>query len=257
MRVKKMKKVITLSAVLLFSAAPHAHALPLLQLDADPGYYDNDMNEESTITTSDQFTLYALLTPQKKKETFNDYTDYNFFISAALTPPAKEDPNITPNYGSFTFTIDETTTTVNVTSDMKWGTPPVVIFADNKDLQSHGIFDTFYKEFAFTFDLKMTAKAYDVQTEEGFPTPSTTGDDLLYYASFSIDISKLDPNYGIHFDLYGYTLDGDGNPDAKSMVFAPFSHDVSTQPVPEPATMLLFGTGMAGLAGLVRKKYRA
>ncbi|MCP3678686.1 MAG: PEP-CTERM sorting domain-containing protein, partial [Deltaproteobacteria bacterium] len=31
----------------------------------------------------------------------------------------------------------------------------------------------------------------------------------------------------------------------------------SVEPVPEPATMLLFGTGLAGLAGTMRKRKKA
>lgn len=66
--------------------------------------------------------------------------------------------------------------------------------------------------------------------------------------SFGNIISALDNGtYRIGLHLQGLS---DGESES-------YVNSGGTSPVPEPATMLLFGTGLAGLAGFVRKKYSA
>lgn len=254
-----MKKLIlVLIAVIMTFTANQALALPSLQLDIDGGWYNpaggSSLYDEETIVASDSlFTLYALLTPgQDGVPAFNvfqkDGVDNDAYLSIAVYPKMAIGDG--GNYGS--FTIDGGTPIV-VTNDMAHGTPP----NDDAELQSHGIFDTYYYEVGFDWDSANEITSYNSQDRAinggALSLSSGTG---TYYIPFVIDVSGIPiaadtvKQISLHFDLYTSDWNGDGKLEYK----APFSHDAQASPVPEPATMLLFGTGLIGLAGLGRKK---
>ncbi len=160
-----------------------AYALPGLQLDANPGTYIGG-SEESTVTNTTNFDLIALLDTSK----ISDFGNYQFFVSIALTP----EQSITgSDFGSFMFDGN-----LIETSSMLYGTPP----ADDlikKGVSPHSIFDTLYSEISFEFP-STTVAAYDVQTG------NLTGGDPLRIKTFAVDISGLNSDIGLHFDLYGY-----------------------------------------------------
>jgi hypothetical protein len=243
----KMKCLLTkflLVFLLILLGCGSAFAIPSLQLDIKNGTYVGG-TEETVFATSDPFTLYALLIP-----TSTTLLGDTYYISAALRPKTMT----SGDWGSFTFDG----TTVNVTNDMVYGVPPLESNAaaefDPKDLSTHGIFETYFKEFSFKFNPNNTASAYNTQDYAGQgPTANTDG--TMYYASFSIDTSDLAAGYSIHFDLYNEKVVAGGDIDRNQ--FAPFSHDAnSTTNVPEPSTMLLLASGLAGVGVIALRRQR-
>jgi hypothetical protein len=250
-----MKKIIFIVTLVLISFySLQVFAIPTLQLDIEGGvYYDGPTGTYDTETIIDTgndgiFTVYALLTPKNPLDEYRitPGDDNDAYLSVALFPQREE---VAADLGSFTVNGGDP---IHVTSGMEYGTPNIT--TEDPDyyltwsLPTHGIFDTYYTEIGFDWDPALTSAAYNSQDNPGGPTSGTGA----YYVAFDVDASGLSGLYSLHFDLYSADFDGDG----KVEYVAPFSHDAQSTSVPEPATMLLLGTGLIGLAGTGRRKYR-
>lgn len=232
---------VAVGAATLVGLMPLAQAQPTFQLDADPGVYVGG-GEESTVSTSETFTLYALFNlPQTY---VSGAEDQNFYIVTSLVPSIDE-PGA--DLGSFSVNGEN----VNVTADMSFSTPD--------GIAPHGVFPTYHRQFQFAFDLDQEATPYNVQDDEGVPVPDD-GTGFLWQA-FDVDLSGLADGYTIHFDLIGTYGVRQGQTGVRLVTeTAPFSHDVTGGRPDEPpgtvpdggTTLLLLGSVLAGF-GSVRR----
>lgn len=238
----------TIAAAAVLALPVKSFAVPTLQLDIAGGTYDT--TTQTIVASGNPFTLYALIVP----DTWNTLSD-TYYISAALAPKVSTASSL----GSFVFNG----TTVNATSDMLYGTPPVETLQSHQagDLQQHGIYDTYFKQFAFNFSSSNQISQYNTADRATAGTainltPNSSGG--MYFAAFTVDTALLDPAYVVHFDLYNSAADGSN---VYITQFAPFSHDAESggngNQVPEPSTLLLIGSGLTGLGFMTRKLRKA
>ena len=213
---------------------------------------------QTIIASSDSFSLYAYLIA----DAGNPINDI-YGLSMAVTPQA----NSPATLGSYTVNGN----VIDVTSGMTYGIPPIDATIettngdDSHDLASHSIFPTYFSETTFSFSASNESGVFNTADFPAFGPQAGTG---MYYAKFDIDVTNLDKNYAIHFDLYNTKLITckskdkvcvPGNLDITQ--FAPFSHDAESGPggggppneTPEPAPMFLLGLGLFGMAWMRRK----
>lgn len=213
-----------------------ASAVPTLQLGILGGTYN--AATQTIMASGPTFSLFAFLTPDKTNK-----IDDTYYLSMAVTPSLSAPASL----GSFTVNSN----TVNVTSGMVFGTPPLEAFLgrDPGDLQPHGIFPTYFSEIGFQFSPLNTSGVFNTQDHPNWGAQAGSG---MYYSQFNFNTSNLANGYAIHFDLYNTQLLGGGDIDITQ--FAPFSHDAeSSTNVAEPGTLLLMGLGLAGI-GLIRRR---
>ena len=249
-------QICALALVVSFVASARAEAFPALQLDIVGGHYDPIT--QTIVSDGPDFTLVALLTPNPARNNLAEVLSSTYYISAAITPSVTP-----PGSGLGSFTWDGAN--YLVTEDMTYGTPPLELSgaaADHGDLGPHGIYPTYFAEFAFQFSAANRTISYNSALTPGGLTPTSATTGISYFATINLTTTLQGSNV-LHFDLYDSYLQSCAKRGACALdedigMFAPFSHDAESENrVPEARSLLLMSTGLLVAGRLFRRPKNA